>query len=40
MLVRIVVHIGVLDKSLELMVRIVMRVFLQMDRGFLQMGHV
>ena len=37
MLVRFVVPLGVIDESLELMVRIVMRVFLQMDKGFLQM---
>ena len=40
MLDRLVVHLGVLDESLELLVRIFVRVFLQMDRGFLQMRHV
>ena len=40
MLVGTVVHLGVLDEWLVLMVRIVMRVFLQLNKGFLQTRYV
>ena len=35
-----VVHLEVLGEWLKLMVRIVMRVFLQMHKGFLQLRYV
>ena len=40
MLARIVIHLRVLGEWLVLIVRIVMRVFLQMYKGFLQMRYV
>ena len=39
MLARVKVHLGALDERLVLIVRILMRVFLQMYKGFLQMRY-